>query len=100
MNRSDLVERLWANFQLPRRDVDLAVNTIVKHMLETLAAGKRTELRGFGSFSLRYRAAQVRHNPKTGQLVTRYRTNTCPIFGLARCCESESTVVTARRRDS
>jgi integration host factor subunit beta len=70
MNRSDLIERLWAHSQLPRRDVDLAVNTMLKHMIETLAAGERIELREFGSFSLRYRAAQVGRNPKTGDPIT------------------------------
>lgn len=70
MNRADLIERLWAQSQLPRRTVDLAVNAIIKHMIETLAGGERIELRGFGSFSLRYRAAQVRRNPKTGDAIT------------------------------
>jgi nucleoid DNA-binding protein len=66
MNRSDFVERLWTNSQLPRRDVYLAVNTMLEHTIETLATGERVELQEFGSFSLRYRAAQVRRNPETG----------------------------------
>jgi integration host factor subunit beta len=70
MNRSDLIERLWASSKLPRRAVDLAVSTMLEHMVETPAAGERIELRGFGSFSLHYRAAQVWRNPKTGHAIT------------------------------
>ena len=70
MNRSDLLERLWTLSQTPPRDVDLAVKTMLEHMIETLAAGERIEIRGFGSFSLHYRAAQMRRNPKTGDPIT------------------------------
>jgi hypothetical protein len=51
MNRSDFVERLWTSSQLPRRGVYLAVNTMLEHMIETLATGERVALQEFGSFS-------------------------------------------------
>ena len=66
MNRPDLIECLCASAQLPRRAVDLAVSTMVKRMTETLAAGEHIEIRGFGSFSLHYRAVRKGHIPQTG----------------------------------
>ena len=39
-------------------------------MAETLSSGERIEIRGFGSFSLHYRAPRVGRNPKTGDSVT------------------------------
>ena len=39
------------------------------HMADALAAGERIEIRGFGSFSLHYRAARLGRNPKTGEKV-------------------------------
>ena len=36
-------------------------------MSSSLAAGKRIEIRGFGSFALRYRAPRAARNPKTGE---------------------------------
>ncbi|OZO45671.1 integration host factor subunit beta, partial [Pseudomonas fluorescens] len=36
----------------------------------TLADGERIEIRGFGSFSLHYRAPRVGRNPKTGESVS------------------------------
>ena len=45
----------------------------VKHLLEimsdSLAGGERIEIRGFGSFSLHYRAPRIGRNPKTGESV-------------------------------
>ena len=38
-------------------------------MVNGLAAGNRIEIRGFGSFSLHYRAARTGRNPKTGEQV-------------------------------
>jgi integration host factor subunit beta len=38
-------------------------------MSEVLAEGGRIEIRGFGSFSLHYRAPRVGRNPKTGEPV-------------------------------
>ncbi len=35
----------------------------------TLAGNERIEIRGFGSFSLHYRAPRVGRNPKTGDKV-------------------------------
>ncbi|HCA00550.1 MAG TPA: integration host factor subunit beta, partial [Pseudomonas sp.] len=35
-----------------------------------VAAGERVEIRGFGSFSLPYRAPRVGRTPKTGQSVS------------------------------
>jgi integration host factor subunit beta len=39
-------------------------------MSDILAAGERIEIRGFGSFSLHYRAPRTGRNPKTGESVT------------------------------
>jgi integration host factor subunit beta len=38
-------------------------------MAQTLQKGERIEIRGFGSFSLHYRAPRVGRNPKTGETV-------------------------------
>ncbi len=70
MTKSELIERLAARHdQLSVKDVELAVKTMLDHMTESLAAGDRIEIRGFGSFSLHYRAPRVGRNPKTGDAV-------------------------------
>ena len=70
MTKSELIERIAARqTQLSAKDVELAVKTLIEQMSETLAAGNRIEIRGFGSFSLHYRAPRIGRNPKTGESV-------------------------------
>lgn len=70
MTKSELIERIAARqAQLLAKDVELAVKTIIEHMSQTLAQGHRIEIRGFGSFSLHYRAPRIGRNPKTGESV-------------------------------
>lgn len=70
MTKSELIERITAlQPQLSARDVELAVKTIIEQMSSTLAGGERIEIRGFGSFTLHYRAARKGRNPKTGDAV-------------------------------
>ena len=55
--------------QLSTKDVELAVKLLIDHMSETLSAGQRIEIRGFGSFSLHYRGPRQGRNPRTGDAV-------------------------------
>ena len=70
MTKSELIERIAAKqSQLSVKDVELAVKRILEYMAESLAAGGRIEIRGFGSFSLHYREPRRGRNPKTGETV-------------------------------
>lgn len=70
MTKSELIERIVNHQgQLSSRDVELAIKTMLEQMAHALAAGERIEIRGFGSFSLHYRAPRVGRNPKTGESV-------------------------------
>jgi len=70
MTKSQLIQLLAnANPHLYQRDVERIVNTIFDEITKALAAGDRVELRGFGTFSLRRRAARTGRNPRTGTSV-------------------------------
>ena len=70
MTKSELIEIIAGRqTQLSVKDVELAVKTLIEQMSETLASGERIEIRGFGSFSLHYRAPRIGRNPKTGESV-------------------------------
>jgi len=70
MAKSELIEGVASRkTQLSAKDVELAVRTILEHMSQTLSAGERIEIRGFGSFSLHYREPRRGRNPKTGDAV-------------------------------
>jgi integration host factor subunit beta len=70
MTKSELIERITAKQQqLSAKDVELAVKTMIEHMAQMLSQGERIEIRGFGSFSLHFRAPRLGRNPKTGESV-------------------------------
>ncbi|MDX1460769.1 MAG: integration host factor subunit beta [Xanthomonadales bacterium] len=70
MTKSELIDRLAAQQKhLAHVDVELGVKSILEQMSASLAAGERIEIRGFGSFSLHYRAPRMGRNPKTGEAV-------------------------------
>jgi len=71
MTKSELIEILVDRHdQLSVKDIELSVKTMLDHMTESLAQGNRIEIRGFGSFSLHYRAPRTGRNPKTGESVS------------------------------
>lgn len=71
MTRSELIEQIAElQPQLSVRDIELAIKTIIDQMSQALACGERVEIRGFGSFSIHYRAPRVGRNPRTGEAVS------------------------------
>ena len=50
-------------------DAALVVNTFVDCMKESLLAGERVEIRGFGSFKIKEYEGYAGRNPKTGDSV-------------------------------
>lgn len=75
MNKSILIETLVEHLAKEKRielnvkDVELAVRNIIQYLSDALAEGQRIEIRGFGSFSLRYRRPRIGRNPRTGDPV-------------------------------
>ena len=71
MTKSRLIERMARKqSHLVERDVALAVNMVLEHITAWLASGGRVEIRGFGSFTLRYRRARIVRSPRTGTPVS------------------------------
>ena len=67
VTKSELIESIADRYEmLSSRDVELAIKTMIDSMAQVLATGGRIEIRGFGSFSLHYRAPRIGRNPKTG----------------------------------
>ena len=68
MKRSDIVRTVQVHFKRMRlRDAGRVVDTIVDTMIDSVAAGNRIEIRGFGTFQPRPRATKIGYNPLTGQ---------------------------------
>lgn len=70
MIKSELIAELATKLtHLPEKQISESVNRIIELMSESLLKNHRIEVRGFGSFTLHYRAPRNAHNPKTGERV-------------------------------
>ena len=69
MTKAELVERVANQINLTKKQTEVVVNTVFSSITDSLAEGKKVELRGFGSFRIRQRNARVGRNPKSGQKV-------------------------------
>ena len=71
MTKSEIIEMIaHKQMHLPLKDVELSIKHILDLMSNSLSNGRRIEIRGFGSFSLHYRAPRIGRNPKTGEPVS------------------------------
>ena len=71
MTKSELIERITdRQLGLSPKEVEQGIKAILEQMTQALSAGERIEVRGFGSFSLHYRAPRMGRNPKTGAAVS------------------------------
>jgi integration host factor subunit beta len=69
INRELIAEVVKRYPRLSSHDAEIVVNTVFDSMRDALARGERIELRGFGTFVLKYRQAREGRNPRTGALV-------------------------------
>jgi integration host factor subunit beta len=70
MIKSELIQRVaTANPHLFHRDVERIINIVLDEITGALARGDRVELRGFGAFTVKHRAARQGRNPRTGDTV-------------------------------
>ena len=69
MNRSALAERLAGQLGLAKKQVDAGLAEIFAALAAALLAGRRVELRGFGSFYTKAYASRPGRNPRTGETI-------------------------------
>jgi integration host factor subunit beta len=69
MNKSDLINVLAEKEGLQHKEAFDIVNMIFDGFTNTLKKDGRIELRGFGSFTVRYYDSYTGRNPKTGKRI-------------------------------
>ncbi len=69
MNKSELIEALSRDIDIPHREAAAITNTIIETMTEALAQGDSIEIRGFGSFVIKNYGTYEGRNPKTGEKI-------------------------------
>ena len=66
MNKGELVAALAAKTELSKKDSEAALNALIDVIGDTMAAGEKVQLIGFGTFESKSRPARVARNPRTG----------------------------------
>ncbi|MEJ2367935.1 MAG: integration host factor subunit beta [Acidobacteriota bacterium] len=69
MTKADIIELVSKRSDLPKKQAELVVNTVIESVVDALDNGDKVELRGFGSFRMKVRKPRVARNPKTGEKV-------------------------------
>ena len=66
MNKTDLIAAVAAKSALSKKDAEKAINAFVETIEESLKAGNKVSIVGFGTFEANARPARKGHNPMTG----------------------------------
>ena len=69
MNKTELVAAVAAKTEMSKKNAEKAVAAVLETVAETLAAGEKVQLVGFGTFEAREREARTAKNPRTGETV-------------------------------
>ena len=69
MTKADLIEEVSRVVEIPRREAEVVVETMLRTMVRALRAGDKVEIRGFGSFGTRRHSGRMGRNPNTGAAV-------------------------------
>lgn len=65
MNKAELINAVSEKTGLSKKDSEKAINATFDTIGESLEAGERVQLVGFGVFDVKERAARMGRNPKT-----------------------------------
>ena len=70
MNKTQLIDVVATKTGLTKKAAEAAVNAVNEAIAETLKAGDKVQIIGFGTYEVKERAAREGRNPKTGEKMT------------------------------
>ncbi len=69
MNKAELIDAVADAADLPKASAARAVEAVTDLITDTLKKDEQVSIVGFGTFSLRARAARTGRNPRTGESI-------------------------------
>ncbi|AGY90985.1 transcriptional regulator [Spiribacter curvatus] len=69
MNKSELIDAVAESADLSKADATKAVDAFSSTVTDALNQGDQVTLVGFGTFTVRERAARTGRNPRTGESI-------------------------------
>lgn len=67
MTKTELIEKVAQKTGFTKKDSGKAIEAFLEAVTESLKAGSKVSLVGFGTFDIRKRAARKGRNPQTGK---------------------------------
>ncbi|MBX2807103.1 MAG: HU family DNA-binding protein [Cellvibrionaceae bacterium] len=67
MNKAELIDAIAASADIPKAAAGRALDAMIESVEGALKKGDSVALIGFGTFSVKERAARTGRNPQTGQ---------------------------------
>lgn len=67
MNKAEFIDGIADNAELSKADAGRALDAMIEVIKKALKKGDTITLVGFGTFSVRKRAARTGRNPRTGE---------------------------------
>jgi DNA-binding protein HU-beta len=67
VNKSELIEAVAASADIPKAAAGRAVDAVIEAVTNALKSDDQVVLVGFGTFSVKERAARTGRNPQTGE---------------------------------
>lgn len=65
MNKAELISTVSVKTGFSKKDSEKAINALFETITDSLEAGEKVQLVGFGVFDVKERAARIGRNPKT-----------------------------------
>ena len=69
MNKTELIAQIAEKSGLSRKDAEKAFNALTETITETLKAGDKVQIMGFGTFEVKVREERTGRNPATGESI-------------------------------
>ena len=69
MNKSELIDAIASASGLSKADAGRALDGFTSSITDALKAGDTVSMVGFGTFSVKHRAARAGRNPRTGDTI-------------------------------
>lgn len=79
MNKSEFISSVAAAADLSKADAARAIEGVIEVVRKTLKSGADVSLVGFGTFTVRKRAARTGRNPQTGATI-KIKASKAPAF--------------------
>ena len=88
MNKAELINAIVAKSEMSKKDAEVALSAVIDSIKDALKAGEKVQIVGFGTFSVKERAARTGKNPATGETI-QIAASKVPAFAAGKALKDE-----------